>query len=103
MTVEVERTEDTLRAFDDGKSSEGLDQFKAIGTVRYYGDTAILDRVKGELRKRDVIDAYKACKAGGARWLLSKRKDGHTLPMGNIMPDGHPFAGWWYVDLNEVK
>lgn len=103
MTIQVERTEDVLRAFSGGKSSKTMDTFDAIGTVHYYSETAILDRVKGNLCIRDVIDAYKACKEGGARWLLAHRKDGHTLPMGQLMPNDGPFSGWWYVDLNEVK
>lgn len=102
MTIEIERAEDTLRAFDEGKTSRTLDPFKAVGTVRYYGETAIIDKLKGCLSHKDIMDSYRACKDAGAKWLLAHRKEGHTIPMGQLMPDG-PFSGWWYVDLSEVK
>lgn len=103
MTLSVEIVESVLRVFHGGGDANHMDAFDATGTVHYHGDVAVLYGVHGKLKLRDIIDSYKACRDGGARWLLAHRKDGHTIPMGNIMPDGHPFAGWWYVDLNEVK
>lgn len=101
MSIEVEPVESILRVFSVG-SSENLDPFAATGTVHYHGDVAVMYGVHGRLKMRDIMDAYRACKAGGARWLLAHRRDGHTIPMGNLMPDG-PFSGWWFVDLEKIK
>lgn len=103
MVIEVERAEDTLRAFDEGKTGKNLDPFKAIGTVRYYGETAIIDKLKGCLSHKDIMDSYRACKDAGAKWVLAHRKEGHTIPMGELVPHGQPFGGWWRVDLSGVK
>lgn len=102
MSIDIEPVESILRIYDHGNEAKNLDPFSATGTVHYHGNVAVMYGVHGKLKMRDIIEAYKACKDAGARWLLAHRKDGHTIPMGRLMPDG-PFEGWWYVDLNEVN
>lgn len=102
MSLEVEVTEKTLRYFDKGSSSN-LDPFKTICIARQYGETVILDRAHGEYNKKDIFDTYRDCKDAGHRWILVHRHDGGTIPLGKVMPEGLPFAGWIYVDLEELK
>ena len=101
MSVEVEIVESVLRVFDHG-NSDSLDPFKATGTVHYHGDVAIASAFHGNLSAKDVLSIYRLCHDAGARWLLAHRKDGHTIPMGKLMPEG-PFCGWWCVDLASIK
>lgn len=102
MTIHVEPVESILRAFDHGKA-DNMDPFVATGTVHYHGTNAVLYGVHGKLSARDIFGAYKAVKDAGSDYLLAHRADGHTIPMGKLVPKGLPFEGWWYVDLRELK
>ena len=100
MTIEVEPVESILRVFDHG-SADNLGPYQATGTVHYHGDVAVAYGFHGKLKAKDIFSIYKLCREAGAKWLLAHRKDGHTIPMGQLMPDG-PFEGWWYVDLSRI-
>lgn len=102
MTLSAEPVETILRVFRGADGADNLDPFAATGTVHYCGDVAVLYGVHGQLKARDIFDAYRHCKDRGARWLLAHRKEGHTIPLGQLMPDGQPFAGWWFVDLSKL-
>lgn len=101
MTVNVEPVESILRVFSGRDGADNMDAFDATGTVHYHGDVAVLYGVHGRLRARDIFDSYRVCRDHGARWLLAHRKEGHTIPLGQLMGEG-PFEGWWYVDLTKI-
>lgn len=102
MAVEVEPVESIIRVFRGRDSSEKLDQFVATCTVHYHGNVAVLYGAHGNVTIRDLRDTYQLCRANGAKWLLAHRRDGHTIPCANLMPDG-PFEGWWFVNLETSR
>lgn len=101
MTVNVEPVESILRIFHSKDEASSMAPYDATGTIHYHGDVAVAYGFHGKIRFKDIKDIAAACKAAGAKWFLAHRKEGHTIPYGRLMPEG-PFAGWWYVDLDEV-
>lgn len=100
--LNVEPVESILRVFHGGGDVSAMDAFDATGTIHFCGDVAVAYGFHGRLLAKDIFEIYRYCRDIGAKWLLAHRKEGHTIPMGRLMPDG-PFCGWWYVDLSEVK
>ena len=101
MTLNVEPVESILRVFHGADGADSMERFDATGTVHYCGDVAVLYGFHGNLKAKDIFEIYRHLHHAGANWLMAHRKEGHTIPLGQLMPDGWPFSGWWCVDLKE--
>lgn len=101
--IHADDCETTFRIFDvETGVTPTLAGYKAVGNAHYHGENAVLYGFHGEYS----IDAWRQIaeniRGRGKRWLIVKRDVGHTIPLGKLMPSG-PFAGWWFVDLHDVK
>lgn len=103
MKVELESVEDIARVFNDGRCASHHDKYSAVGSAHYHDDNAVTYAFHGNLSVQAIFDIYRQIRDKGKRWLLAQRADGHTIPLGQLMPSGRPFEGWWYVDLSDPR
>lgn len=103
MAVELESVEDIARVFHGEKTSQNHDRYDAVGSAHYHDENAVTYAFHGGMNISDILSIYKQIRDKGKKWLLAQRADGHTIPLGQLMPSGRPFEGWWYVDLNDPR
>lgn len=101
--LNCEPVETVYRVFDGQDKAGEMGEFLATGTAHYHGDVAVLYGVHGKLTAKDIFAVYRDCVEHGKRWLIAHRKDGRTIPGGQLIPDYLPFGGWWYVDLHDDR
>ena len=102
MTIQLEPVESIIRVVRYG-DQDHMDPFSATGTVHYHDKNAVTYGFHGKLTAKDIFEIYKAVRDAESDYLLAHRAEGHTIPMGKLVPKGLPFEGWWYVDLRELK
>jgi hypothetical protein len=103
MTVELESVEDIARVYKHGGTAKNHDRYDGVGSAHYHDENAVTYAFHGGLGIHDILSIYRQIRDKGKRWLLAQRADGHTIPLGQLMPEGRPFEGWWYVDLTDPR
>lgn len=91
-----------LRIYDDGKTAEAGDEFRASMLVCWQdAKTAELRLGMGELSRSDMRAIRDSMVASGCETLLIKRRIGRRVPFGMIERKIGNFA-WWRIDIKQT-
>jgi len=93
-----------FRFYDEGKSFQNRDPYRAVIHAMFLSSTVILGAAlgKSELRRADMRDLVSFLYDFGVKYLYAGRSEGRCLPKAVMETEG-PYRGMWKIDIAAVN
>lgn len=99
MSAHFQVTAGIVRLYEEGKSYDRFDPYRAIINVMCpQAGVAVITGAKGTIAANDLRVIGGRLYEQGIETLYMQRILNHQMPYAELETDG-PFHGWWRVDL----